>query len=128
VSRQPGFCSRLRLLPPLGVLIIGGAALALAKVSSVGGLWIHLVLVAPWCACLVWTWRWTMGWRGARATAGLALALLVAIVAGELVQVWLPLHTVELRGVLFNLYAAVVGTVLAAGIEWAARRACGVRR
>jgi hypothetical protein len=120
--RAPGPWRWLFWLPPLGLLIIGVGALALAKVSGVGGPRVHLEVVAPWFACLFWTWRWTLGWRGFFATTGLALTMVAAAIAGELVQVWLPLHQVHPLGVLWNLHAAVAGTILAAVVEWVGKR------
>ena len=80
--------SRVHWIPPFGILVIGFVAILLARFTALHGIWIHLIIVAPWCICLISTWRWTLNWRGRFTTVLLACVMIISSATGEAIQIW----------------------------------------
>jgi len=114
--------NRLHWLAPIGVLTIGFIAILLARFTALHGIWIHMIIVAPWSICLIWTWRWTLNWRSRSATVWLIFILILASVTGEAIQIWFPIHTIDVYGVIRNIIAAIAGTIIYIYLEYLARR------
>jgi hypothetical protein len=108
---------KLNYVGPIGTISFLLLGILLAIYTKLHGQLIHIAVVTPWTIFVIITCRETFKLRGSAAVIIMAILLIASGIIGELIQIFFPLHKVDILGMLRNFIAIIIGAFLY-GMTW----------